>query len=578
MAEPVSIESERASYLVDLKARIDAVWPAGIPKEPNFAFGQTSVSDYLRGWSRKQGDAVAINYYGREISWRSLDDLSDSFAAFLADKGVGEGDRVAIFMPNCPQFTIAFHGILKLGAIIVPVNPMVRDAELSHYLDDSGASVAVTLDRLAPLVRRVKGEGFPILATALSEFLPETPALPVPEGVDAPRAETPGAFDFMQALKTPSTPGQFPSPRWDQPAALNYTGGTTGLPKGCIHTHGDMVYTGACTATFGVRADTSTVMLCYLPQFWIAGEVAGILMPLAAGCTVVLLVRWDALTVMTAIDKFGITGFGGVTDGIVEIMDHPQVGEFNLRSLKETLCSSFVKVVNAEYRARWLELTGSIARESSYGMTETNTFDFFTTGMQVDDLDLKSMPIFVGLPVVGTEVVIVDPDTGRVMPHGESGEILMRSPSVMKGYWGQRADLPDSPVRDGWFHTGDTGVIDPRGYMSFLGRRKEMLKVNGMSVFPSEVETLLLRNPAVASCGVVGRADAKRGQIPVAFVKLAPEAVGRETAETLEAWARQNMAVYKTPEIRLIDQMPTTDTGKVKRNALLEIINSETGA
>ena len=568
-----SVETDREAYLADLKQRIAAAWPEDMPRDPVYPFGQICVPDYLRAWSDRRGDETAIDFYGYPVSWADLDRLSDAFASFLATRDVGPGDRVAVFMPNCPQFSITFFGILKRGAILVPVNPMVTGRELSHYLEDSGASLVVALDKLAPLVKEVdRDNALTIVSTALREFLPADPAYPVPAGaLDAP-IDVHGVIPFSSAISTPVDESAMAEVSWNQIAAINYTGGTTGLPKGCLHTHGDMIYTGACAATFCLPASETDVVLSYLPQFWIAGEVAGILLPLVSGCRLVLLSRWDASAVMAAIDRAGVTGMGALTDGAVEIMDHPDVGEFDLRSLRETVVTSFVKILNLDYRRRWKALTGAVLRESSFGMTETNTLDTFTTGLQADDADITGEPLFVGLPCPGAEFIIVDPETGRPVAHGEPGEILMRTPSLMKGYWGVRGQADDSPIRDGWLHTGDTGVIDERGGIYFRGRRKEMLKVNGMSVFPTELEISISRHPAVAVCGVVGRPDDRKGQVPVAFVQIDDDAPGPVTAEDLSAWCRENMASYKVPEIRFIAQMPLTDTGKVKRNALLDAL------
>lgn len=566
-----SVLADRTAYLADLAKRIQASWPEGLPLEPEYPFGQVSVPDYLRAWAERKGDEVAIDFYGRPLSWKDLNTYSDAFASFLDEKGVGVGDRVAVFLPNCPQFSIAFFGILKRGAILVPVNPMVKGRELAHYLEDSGARLVLALDTLSSLVKEIDPENrLTVVSTALSEFLPEEPAYPVPTGALNPAIDVSGAIPLSVALATPVRAEVMPDLSRDQIAAINYTGGTTGLPKGCLHTHGDMIYTGACAATYCLPAGENDVILSYLPQFWIAGEVAGILLPIVSGCRLVLLTRWDALTVLTAIDRSGVTGMGTLTDGAVEIMDHPDVGRYELTSLRDTVVTSFVKILNPEYRARWKALTGAVLRESSFGMTETNTLDTFTTGLQADDADILGEPLFVGLPCPGAEFIITDPDTGLTMPYGEPGEILVRTPSLMKGYWGERGLNADGPIHDGWLHTGDTGVIDEKGGLYFRGRRKEMLKVNGMSVFPTELEISIARHPSVAVCGVIGRPDEQKGQVPVAFVQLEQDAGEGLTEDSLRAWCRENMATYKVPEIRFIAKMPLTDTGKVKRNALVD--------
>ncbi|MBX6747153.1 MAG: AMP-binding protein, partial [Acetobacteraceae bacterium] len=361
----------------------------------------------------------------------------------------------------------------------------------------------------------------------------------------------------------------------DDIAALNYTGGTTGLPKGCIHTQRDMIYTAAtvCARSGGIEAAERDVTLNFYPLFWIAGENTGLIVPVFCGSTLVELSRWDPVGWMAAVDRYKVTSAGMLVDNAVAIMEHPEVGKYDLRSLKRTGVSSFVKKLNLEYRRRWRELTGTTMVESAWGMTETHTHDTFTLGMQEDDFDLKSQPIFVGLPVPGTEFKICSFETGEILPLGQEGEIVVRSPSQLKGYW-NKPEATAASIRGGWFHTGDIGVLDEQGYLHFLGRRKEMLKVTGMSVFPAEIEAMLGRHPAVIGSGVIGRPDEKRGQVPVAFVLLDPERRNGLTEAALAEWCRANMATYKVPEIRFVDSLPMTATGKVKKEELSRLLTT----
>jgi len=270
---------------------------------------------------------------------------------------------------------------------------------------------------------------------------------------------------------------------------------------------------------------------------------------------------------MAAIARYRVTITIMPVDGAVELMDHPRFAEFDLRSLRQVRVVSFVKKLNREYRARWRALTGGVLAESAWGMTETHTSDTFTTGFQDDDFDLSVQPVFVGLPVPGTEFKICDFDTGALKPLGEEGEIRVRSPSLLKGYW-NRPEATAEALVDGWLRTGDIGVIDESGFLHYLGRRKEMLKVKGMSVFPPEIEAVLGQHPAVIGSGVIGRADPQRGEVPVAFVRLAPHARGATTAQDLADWCRSRMAGYKVPEVRIVDELPMTATGKVKKQDL----------
>lgn len=566
-----------AEYLDRLRALWRKNWPAEIAREPLYPFGEIPLSEYLRERARRTPDKPAIIFYGSVMTYGELDRLSDRFAALLAQEGVRKGDRVAVFLPTCLQFHIVFYGILKLGAVHVPVNPMFREHELLYELEDTGAELMVAQDQLMPLVRQVlpRTKLRRIFVTSVAETLPAQPTIPIPDSVSHPRIACEDAVDLLPALHacTASAPREVPG--LDDIAALNYTGGTTGLPKGCIHTQRDMVYTAAtvCARSGGIEAAEREISLSFYPLFWIAGENTGLIVPVFNGSTLVELSRWDPVGWMAAVDRYKVTSGSLLVDNAVAIMEHPEVARYDLRSLQRTGVSSFVKKLNLDYRRRWRELTGATMAESAWGMTETHTHDTFTLGMQHDDFDLKSQPIFVGLPVPGTEFKICSFETGELVPLGQEGEIVVRSPSQLKGYW-NKPDATEASIRGGWFHTGDIGLLDENGYLHFLGRRKEMLKVTGMSVFPAEIEAMLGRHPAVIGSGVIGRPDERRGQAPVAFVMLDAEKCGDLTEAALAAWCRENMATYKVPEIHFVDALPMTATGKVKKEELSKLLVS----
>jgi len=290
--------------------------------------------------------------------------------------------------------------------------------------------------------------------------------------------------------------------------------------------------------------------------------------------TVVMLARWDPVAWTMAVQHYRVTFAGLVLDSAVEIMEHPDVEQYHLRSLRSMRVSSFVKKLGLGYRERWRALTGTTMIESAWGMTETHTNDTFTRGMQHDDFDLKTRPIFVGLPMPGTEFKVCDFETGALLPLGSEGELCCRTPSLLKGYW-NKPEANAQTLRGGWLHTGDIAMLDEQGYLHFLGRRKEMLKVKGMSVFPAEVEALLGMHPAVIGSGVVGRVDADKGEVPVAFVRLDPALGAGLTAEALQDWCRGRMASYKVPEIRLVERLVTSATGKVLKNELTALLQQD---
>lgn len=566
---------EEAEYLAHLARLHRARWPTGLPTEPLYRFGEIPLTEYLRRWAELQPEKAAVIFYGARLTYGELDRLSDRFATLLHERGIRRGDRVAVFLTNCPQFFVVFYGILKLGAVHVPVNPMFKAAELRHELADTGARGIVAQDGLLDLVEEVKPET-PlewVLTTSVGEMSAQPPEIPAPAIVLAPKREGPGGEDLMAALAAIDTP--FPigvAPGLNDLAALNFTGGTTGLPKGCMHSQGDMVYTAATTVPFSLGLEPDGVYLNVFPIFWMAGEDFGLIFPVFAGATCVLLARWDPVAVMAATERYRVTNASMLVDGAVEILEHPDRERYDMRSLERTGVASFVKKLNPDFRARWLALTGSIIRELAYGMTETHTCDTLNYGFQEDDFDLKSQPVFVGVPVPGTEFKICDFETGALVPLGQDGEICIRSPSLLKGYWNRPEESARAFRKGGWFHTGDIGVYDPDGFLHFLGRRKEMLKVNGMSVFPGELEAMMGQFSGLAGCGVIGRPDVAKGEVPVAFVLLAEHLRHREGERAFSDWCQQTISAYKLPEMRFVDSLPMTETGKVKKDVLKTLL------
>lgn len=562
-----------AGYLDHLAKLWDAAWPAGLPRAPHYPCGEVPLGTYLARWAAAEPDKPAIIFYGAVLTYGALHRLSDSCAALLAAHGVGTGDPVCVFMQNCPQYHIVFHAILKLGAIHAPVSPMSRALELGYQLRDTGARVAVVQDQLMAVLDDARAQHplDSVFVTSIAEMLPDMPSIPVPPAVAAPRIPCPGAIDLMPALAACTAQPPPAAHDLDAVAALNYTSGTTGMPKGCAHTQRDMLYTAATGAIIGLQLSPADVMLNFVPEFWIAGEDLALIFPVFAGCTLVLLSRWDALGFMTAVDRYKVTKAYALVDSVAEVMEHPRRAEFDLRSLAAPRVSSFVKKLSVAYRRRWQELCGGVLIEAAYGMTETQTFDTFTNGLQDNDFDLRSRPIFVGLPMPGTQFKVCEFGTGALLNPGSEGELCVRSPSLLKGYW-RNPRASAEALHDGWLHTGDNGMIDEQGFIHYLGRRKEMLKVNGMSVFPAEIEALLGQHPDIAGSGVIGIPHAERGEQPVAFVQLRPEARDATTEAVLTAWCRRNMSGFKVPRIVLIDELPLTATGKVRKNELAALL------
>ena len=549
------------------------LWPADVPRTLDEPIPDGSVIDYLRKWSTERPDAVAIHFYGRDITFAELDRASAAYAGWLRANGVEPGDRAGVFLPNCPQFAIAFLGILRAGAVYVPINPMFRARELAHELSDAGVRVLLALPEFAPLIAEVGAElgvDLTVGYTQLADTL-EGPAVP-PAPFEPVDPDQPSDWaDIMAHAPAPEVAVDL-----DALAALNYTGGTTGLPKGCEHTQRHMVYT-ALTALLGQGSTPGEGRRCtlgFLPMFWIAGQNLALLCPLVDGSEVVILTRWNASAALELIESWRVTFMSSPVENYVELLEHPNFSSRAVESLTTCTSLSFVRKLDIPMRERWREATGVTLRTGPFGMTESHTSDTFTFGLDRDDQDLKAEPVYCGYPVPGTSIVIVD-DELEPVPQGETGQILLHSPSVLTGYYGN-PEATAKTVVDGWLLTGDTGRFDEHGALTYLARTKEMIKVKGMSVFPSEVEALLRTHPAIERVAVASREDAEAGQKPVAFIELREDAGADATADGIRAWAKEQMATYKVPEVVLVDSMPMTATGKIRKTVLVESLGAAT--
>ncbi|MDR7304037.1 AMP-binding protein [Haloactinomyces albus] len=547
-------------YVADLRQRQAGVRPAGTPSEVVYPLGELTIPEHVAHWAAHCPQRAAIVFEGRTVTYAELDELIGRVAGWFASVGVGPGDRVAVHLPNAPQFIIAMMAVLRLGAVHVPVNPMFHGHELAHELGDSGAEVAVTTDTLLPLLESVRADSpvREVLVTGAAEMA--DPERAAPARIDAPEAHVTRWADAVAHPPGADRPGDL-----DALAALNYTGGTTGLPKGCEHTQRHMLYT-AATSAAATRKSTETgyVALCYLPIFWIAGEDLGILNPLVLGGTSVLMPRWEPDQALASIDRYGVTTMVGTVENYLELLQRPDFSRYDLSSLTDPMAVSFVRKLSPDVRHRWAAAAGpeSLLREGAYGMTETHTFDATPYGLAEDDADLRSEPVFCGIPVPGTDIAVVSFDTGEPLEIGEAGEIIVRSPSVMRGYWNKPEETAQQ-LRGGWLHTGDNGRIDADGCVHYLGRDKDMIKVNGMSVFPAELEVLLSQHPDVQVVAVVPADDTATGQQPVAFVGVDQDST--VDAAKLREWATENMAAYKVPLVEIMQDFPMTATGKIRK-------------
>lgn len=526
-----------------------------------------TVATWVAHWARERPDTTAVHYYGRDISFAELNELADRAAGWLRSHSVGMGDRVALYLGNCPQYLILFTAIIRLGAVVVPINPMFRAADFTYEINDATPRVVIAGEELRDVVEQSTPDldQPPFVAyTRLSDLLTDEPRPRAPFAREEVSADWETITDHRPLDEHPEVdPGSL--------AALNYTGGTTGLPKGCEHTHEHMVYT--VTSGLAVRGlrpgEEHDVYLCFLPIFWIAGEDLGVLNPLINGSTVVLLNRYHPDAVVELLESQKVTFMVAPADVYYELLTKDLASRSLV--LDQALAVSFVRKLNVELRENWMQATGSLLCEAAYGMTETHTMDTSTFGLQDNNQDLQAEPIYVGYPVPGTHIVVVDEDLKPVEP-GEVGQIVVKSPSILNGYYNRPKATEESLV-EGWLLTGDTGRFDQKGGLTYLTRTKEMIKVNGMSVFPAELESFFKGHPEVGSIAVAPRNDTERGQVPVAFIVRAEGS--SISADELTEWAQRQIAQYKIPEIVFVDSMPMTATGKIRKVELLAELDKE---
>ncbi len=538
-------------------------WPANLD-EKSIRLPEEPLTAILGRQAKRVPDRPAIHFYGRAVTFAELDASVGRFAGFLQARGLSPGDRVAIFLENSPQFAIAYYGTLRAGGVAVCLNPMHKAVELVHEFEDSGARVLVTSNEGYAVVEPIRAQTKleTVVVTEYRDFLPEGPTLPPPPSflgtLAAPRPV--GTEALLDVLRTaPELKTQVPRALTDT-ALLQYTSGTTGAAKAAEITHGNLVANCELQRAY-VGTGDDDVTLGVLPWFHITGMECQMNMMAYMGATLVAIGRFDLVTVLRAIETYRCTRTTFITTVNVAIVNFPKTKEFDLSPLRH--CFSGGAPVPPAIARRWEEITGHKLIEG-YGLSETTA---------PTHINPPHRPKYgtVGLPLPLTQARVVDPnDPGAELEIGKSGEIAVRGPQVMKGYW-RNPEATRRAFRDGWFLTGDIGRIDEEGYFTIEERKKDMLKVSGFSVFPAEVEAIMYRHPAVAEAGVVGVADPYRGEDPLAFVVLKPDAKGTVSEEQLVEWCCANMAVYKAPrQVRFVDALPKTASGKVLKRVLRE--------
>lgn len=525
---------------------------------------QLPLHEYLRAHARERGERPACLWYGHAMSWAQLDRASDAFAARLQAIGVKKGEPVVLFLNNCPQYLVAHFGIQKIGAIVCPGSPLNKEHELAYQVNDLQARVIVAAAPLLPVVRKVQPQSAlaHVFVVHYADLLPERPVPELPAELlaerSAPRSVPEECEDFLAVMQG----GAVPQPvaiELDDVALMTYTSGTTGLPKGAMLSYGNALFkTRAAADCNGVAGDD--VLLSIAPLYHIAGMLMGVNVPVLSGAASVLLHRFDPRAVLQAIARYKVSWWYSIAPMNVACMQVPDIAGFDLSSLRRNPVTSFGIAFTEPLAAQWrAHAPNCTSFEAAYGLSETHTCDTYTPhhaprwGTQ-------------GVAVPGVSIRIVDPDTQADRSAGEVGEIVLASPGCFKGYW-NKPEATAATLRNGWVHTGDMGKLDADGYLTFIGRFKEMIKVSGYSVFPEEVETILIKHPAVAQAAVIAQPDAEKGEVVKAFIVRKPGAALE--ADALIAWSRDNMASYKAPRaVSFIDALPTTGAGKVLRRLL----------
>ena len=542
-------------------------WPARAPH--GIPTAETTLWDNLAITARRYPDRDAFVFLGARITWAEVHRQAEALAGWLVEAaGVEPGDRVLLCLQNSPQYAIAFYAILRARAVAVPVNPMTRADELPHYVEDPQARVAIVAADLLPEFVRAQ-ESLPTdarLSTVLVARYPDhadIAALPPDEQppaawrawLEADPVLPDWARRWGDALgaghRAPAYAGEP-----DELVALCYTSGTTGKPKGCMHSHRTLGHN-VIASPLWANASAADVTLGVVPMFHITGMMFGLHIPAYLGCTVVLMPRWDRELAGLLISRHRVTAWTNIPTMIIDLLASPNFARFDLSSLRAisgggaAMPAAIAERLKAQYGLDYAE---------GYGMTETSAPSHSNPP---DAARLQCL----GIPYIGVDARVIDPDTLVEVPVGEQGEIIVRGPQVFVGYWRRPADTEAAFVEfegQRYLRTGDLGRVDADGYFYITDRLKRMINAAGFKVWPAEVEAMFYRHPDVQEACIIATRDAYRGESVKLVAVLRPQSVGRVDADTLIAWAREHMAAYKVPrEVAFVDALPKSGSGKV---------------
>ncbi|MCI4350132.1 MAG: long-chain fatty acid--CoA ligase [Thermoplasmata archaeon] len=537
--------------------------------EPHLAIPPVRLPELIAGAVRKWPGRTAFIFYGAKLTYAEFWEASGRFAAALARDGVGPGDRVALYLPNCPAYPIAFFGALRLGAVVVQVSPLFHGQDLARLLSDARPKAIVTLEILYPHLAEVEASVRPPLryVARLREFYP-TLVRPFVNLV-LRRQKLPTGFPrdpevrpWRSALRRP---GAFTEVTGGDPATevavFQYTGGTTGRPKAAMLSHRNLVANAVQSrAWFPSGRSGGEVVLASVPFFHVYGMTVALNYPLAEGATIVLQIRPDVPEILKLVDKYHPTEFPGVPALYQGINLHPKTPRYRLGSIR--VCLSGSAPLPREVAQRFEAITGGKVLEG-YGLTEASPVT------HANPVDGERRDGSIGLPLPETDQRIVDMETGtRELPFGEIGELTVRGPQVMLGYYGHPEDT-SAVLRNGWLFTGDLARVDADGYAYIVDRKKDLINVGGYKVYPREVEEVLYQHPDIAEASVIGRPDARLGEVVAAFVVRRP---GRSPSDgEIIEFVRKRLAHYKAPRtVEFLDKLPRSAIQKVLRRVLRE--------
>lgn len=532
------------------------------------AYPDAPVHQFLRDSASRFPDRTALEFYGRRMSYRQLDALSDRFAAAVIHLGVRKGDRVAVMLPNIPQAVIAYFGALKAGACVVQTNPLYIGPEIAHQVADSGAETIVALPQFYPRINEVMSRTplKRIILTNVCDYLPWLKKVLYPlkarrqgQWVDVPRV--PPVYDLPALLQSVPNASLDQDLSAEDLALLQYTGGTTGIPKGAMLTHRNLVAnTYQCRRWLQGLRDGEETFLGVLPFFHVYGMTTCQNLAILLGATIILLPRFQADEVLKAIVAHRVTAFPGIPAMYHALNNHPKVGAHDLTSVR--YCISGAGPLFAEVQERFEKLTGARLVEG-YGLTEAAPVT------HCNPIVGPRRSRSIGLPVPDTDVRVMDLEhSGREVAVGEAGELQVKGPQVMRGYW-KKDDETAMTLRDGWLCTGDVVTMDEDGFCYIQDRKKDMIKSGGLNVYPREVDECLCRHPKVQDACVIGVPQDLRGEKIKAFVVL--KEGERATAAEILDHCRRELAKFKVPkQVEFRRELPKTLVGKVLRRVLLE--------